>query len=131
MTLFENTVLLRGFLGRNAEVPITERVERDCFAVLLVGVVSGTWQKQRCEWAPRTEWHRVICPGPYLCGFVQGMKKGAYVEVTGELHRADYDRIVTVAGEEFPVLQSAYEVYALTVRTLEVPSIGVDEGDDT
>jgi hypothetical protein len=127
MTLFENTVILRGFLGGDADVPISDHIQHDSFAVLVLGIMSGTWKKQTCEWIPRTEWHRVICPGPFFCGFTRGMKQGEYIEVTGELHRSDYDRSITVAGERFPVTQSTYEVHALTIRRLEVPSIGVDE----
>jgi hypothetical protein len=62
------------------------------------------------------------------------MKLGDYVEVTGELHRSDHERAVMVAGERFPVTQSTYEVHALTIRRLEIPTIGVDEsveGEDT
>ncbi|MGC1783358.1 MAG: hypothetical protein WA708_12620 [Acidobacteriaceae bacterium] len=134
MTLFENTVILRGFLGGDADVPTSDHIQDDSFAVLVLGIVSGTWKKQTCEWIPRTEWHRVICPGPFFCGFTRGMKQGEYIEVTGELHRSDYDRSITVAGERFPVTQSTYEVHALTIRRLEVPSIGVDEsaeGEET
>jgi hypothetical protein len=75
----------------------------------------------------RTEWHRIICPGPFLCGFTRGMKLGEYIEVTGELHRLDHERAVMVAGERFPVTQSTYEVHVLTIRRLEVPAIGIDE----
>lgn len=131
MNIFKNVVTLRGFLARNAEVPTSDHIRRDSFAVLVLGIASGTWKTQTCEWIPRIEWHRVICPGPFLCGFTRGLKQGAYIEVTGELHRSDYDRSVTVAGERFPVTQSTYEVHALEIRRLEVPSIGVDEGEDT
>ena len=134
MTLFKNAVTLRGFLGRDADAPTSDHIRHDSFAVLVLGIASGTWMKRTCEWIPRTEWHRVICPGPFLCGFTRGMEQGAYIEVTGELRRSDYDRSITVAGERFPVTQSTYEVHALTIRRLEVPSIGVDEsaeGEET
>ena len=125
----KNTVTLRGFLGKDAEVPTSNHIEWNSFAVLLVGIATGTWRKRTCEWVPRTEWHRVVCPGPFFCGFTRGMKQGDYVEVIGELHRSDYDRTITDAGERFPVAQSTYEVHALEVRRLEVPAIGVDEGE--
>ena len=96
----------------------------------MLGIASGIWKKQTCEWIPRTEWHRIICPGPFLCGFTRGMKLGEYIEVTGELHRLDHERAVMVAGERFPVTQSTYEVHVLTIRRLEVPAIGIDESAD-
>lgn len=131
MTIFENTVTLRGFLGKDAEVPSSDDIAWNSFAVLLVGIASGTWRKRTCEWIPLTEWHRVICPGPFFCGFARGMKQGDYVQITGELRRSDYDRIITDADERFPVAQCNYEVHALEIRRLEVPSIGADEGADT
>ena len=134
MNLFRNTVTLRGFLAKDAEVPTSDYIRHDSFAVLVLGIASGTWKKQTCEWIPRAEWHRIICPGPFLCGFTRGMRQGAYIEVTGELHRSDHERAVTVAGERFSVTQSTYEVHALTIHRLEVPAIGVDEsteGEDT
>ena len=135
MNLFlRNTVTLRGFLAKDAEVPTSDHIRHDSFAVLVLGIASGIWKKQTCEWIPRTEWHRIICPGPFLCGFTRGMKLGEYIEVTGELHRSGHERAVMVAGERFPMTQSTYEVHALTIRRLEVPAIGVDEsteGEDT
>lgn len=43
MTLFTNTVTLRGFLGSNAEAPSSDHIKEDSFAVLLLATVSGTW----------------------------------------------------------------------------------------
>jgi len=134
MNIFKNTVTLRGFLGKDADVPTSNHIQRDSYAVLTLGIVSGVWKKQTCEWIQRTDWHRIICPGPFLCGFTRGMKLGTYIEVTGELHRSDIERSITVAGERFPVTQSTHEVHALTIRRLEIPTIGVDEsaeGEDT
>ena len=128
MNIFKNSVSLRGFLCGDAEVPTSNHIQPDSYAVLTLSIESGVWKKQTCEWIPRTEWHRIICPGPFLCGFTRGMKLGEYIEVTGELHRSGHERAVMVAGERFPVTQSTYEVHALTIRRLEVPAIGVDEG---
>jgi len=114
MTLFRNTVKLRGFLGRDAEVPTTNDVHWDSFSVLIVCVATGVWRKKTGEWISRTEWHRVICRGPFFCGLTRGMKRGDYVEVEGELRASE----------------SASEVYALSVHRLECPPVGVDEGDD-
>ena len=82
MNIFKNAVTLRGFLGQNADVPTSNHIQHGSFAVLMLGIASGTWKKQTCEWIPSTEWHRIICPGPFLCGFTRGMKKGEYIEVS-------------------------------------------------
>ena len=131
MNIFKNHVILRGFLSKDAEVPTSNHIQPDSYAVLTLSIESGVWNKAASKWIPQTARHTIICPGPFLCGFTRGMKLGAYIEVTGELHRSDYDRSITVAGERLPVTQSTYEVHALTIRRLEVPTIGVDEGEDT
>ena len=120
----KNSVSLRGFLCGDAEVPTSDHIQHDSFAVLVLGIASGTWKKQTCEWVPRTEWHRVICPGPFLCGFTRGMKQGDYVEVEGELRSTLVEEGTTLRNS-----LHAYVVHALTIRRLEVPAIGVDEGD--
>ena len=51
MNLFLNTVTLRGFLGRNAEVPSSEGITDDAFAVLTLCVESGVWWRPSNEWA--------------------------------------------------------------------------------
>ena len=117
MTLFENTVKLRGFLVTYAEVP-TGTVEMESFAVLILATVSGTWDIATSEWTPRTTCHRVVCPGPYFCGFTRGMRRGDYVEIEGELHVHDYERPVVVEGERFTAKRYACEVRALQVRKL-------------
>jgi single-stranded DNA-binding protein len=114
MTLFENTVTLRGFLGSDAEVPSSDGIRSDSFAVLTVCIATGTWKKQTSEWVSRTERHRVFCMGPYFCGFTRGMKRGDYVEIDGELHASE----------------SGSAVHALSIRRLECPPAGVDEGEE-
>jgi len=114
MKLFENTIKLRGFLGSDAEVPTSDGIRSDSFAVLIVCVTRGIWKKRTSEWASYTERLRVICAGPYFCGFTRGMKHGDYVEIEGELHTSD----------------SGGEIHALVIRRLECPPVGVDEGEE-
>ena len=130
MTLFENAVKLRGFLVKDAEVPTSDRTEVDSFAVLLLATMSGTWDIATNEWIPHTACHRVVCPGPYFCGFTRGMKHGDYVEVEGELHVFDYDRPVIVEGEHFTAKRYVCEVRAIQVRRLERPLTVVDTSED-
>jgi hypothetical protein len=114
MKLFENTIKLRGFLGSDAEVPTSDGIRSDSFAVLTVCIATGTWKKQTNEWVSRTERYRVICAGPYFCGFTRGMKRGDYVEIDGELRASEFGS----------------EVHALAIRRLECPPVGVDEGEE-
>lgn len=130
MQLFENSIKLRGFLGSNAEVLPSDGIKNDSFAVLTLCIVSGTWKKSTNEWSPWTDWHRIICPGPYFCGFTRGMKRGAYIEVEGELHISRYDRPVVIAGQTITSIHPIYEVHATQIRKLEYPAVGVDLDDD-
>jgi hypothetical protein len=118
MHLFENTVKLRGFLGKDAEVP-SEGITDDSYAVLTLCVESGVWWRPSNEWISRTAWYRVICPGPYFCGFTRGMKQGDYIEVDGWLVIQRYR--LSNFGE--PV----YEVHAAHIQRLEIPTAGVIE----
>lgn len=114
MELFDNSVLLRGFLGSDAEVRASDEVRGNSFAVLTICLPSTYWKRQTGELITRTERHRVICPGAYFCGYTRGMKRGDYVEIEGELRATD----------------SRSEVHALSIRRLECPPTGVDFGDD-
>ncbi|WP_353071982.1 hypothetical protein [Tunturiibacter gelidiferens] len=130
MTLFENTVKLRGFLVKDSASPPSDGVTDDAFAVLFLATMSGTWNIAYSEWIPRTTCHRIVCPGPYFCGFTRGMKRGEYVEVEGELYVYDYERPVVVEGERFTAERFRCEVRALQVRRLERPPMVVDTGEN-
>jgi hypothetical protein len=128
--LFENTVKLRGFLGKNAEVPPSDGITEDAYAVLLLATVSGIWDLSTNEWTPRTDWHRIICPGPFFCGMVRGMRCGDYLEVEGELRSQDQPRTVVVAGESHSVSKTNYAVHAAGIQRLDRPDALVDTGED-
>jgi len=130
MQLFENTVKLRGFLGKDTEAPSSDHIQNDSFAVLLLATVSGLWDLGNNQWSPRTDWHRVICPGPFFCGMVRGMRRGDYLEVEGELRTQQQDRTVVVAGERFPMKHGSYLVHATRITRLDRPDALVDFGED-
>jgi acetamidase/formamidase len=130
LTLFANNVLLRGFLAKDAEAPSSDDIQTDSFAVLLLATVSGVWALGNNEWIPRTDLHRIICPGPLFCGMVRGMRRGDYLEVEGELRALEQERGVVVAGERFPVKHSTYAVHAVRIQRLDRPDALVDFGED-
>lgn len=129
MTLFANNVILRGFLGKHAEAPPSDGITDNAFAVLLLATVSGKWDLGNNQWIPRTDWHRIICPGPFFCGYVRGMRRGDYLEVEGELRALEQDRGVVVADERFSVKHSTYAVHAVRIQRLDRPDALVDFGD--
>jgi len=99
MQIFENTVKLRGFLMKDAESPASDHIQNDAFAILTLATVSGIWDLGANQWHPRNDSHRIICPGPFFCGLVRGLRRGDYVEVEGELRNFEQDRTVVVAGK--------------------------------
>lgn len=130
LTVFANAVMLRGFLGGDAEIHSAEPITEDAYAVLLLGTASGTWDVATNEWTPRIDWHQIICPGAYFCGFARGLKRGEYLEVEGELRAFEQEQAVVVAGERFPVSRSFYAVHAIHIRRLERPPAVVNTGAD-
>ncbi|HEY0163735.1 MAG TPA: hypothetical protein VGB69_13725 [Edaphobacter sp.] len=130
MNLFENSVKLRGFLAEDAKVPSSDGITEDAFSVLSLALMSGTWDIATNEWNPRVTIHRIVCPGPWFCGFTRGMRRGDYIEVEGELYIHDYDRPVIVEGERFTAKRYVSEIRAIRVHKLERPLLVVDTGDD-
>jgi hypothetical protein len=130
LTLFANSVTLRGFLAKDAEAPSSDHIQNDSFAVLLLATVSGVWDLGNNEWIPRTDLHRIICPGAFFCGLTRGMRRGDYLEVEGELRALEQERGVVVAGERFPVKHSTYAVHAVRIQRLDRPDALVDFGED-
>jgi hypothetical protein len=130
LTLFANSILLRGFLAKDAEAPSSDRIQNDSFAVLLLATVSGVWDLGNNQWIPRTDLHRIICPGPFFCGLTRGMRRGDYLEIEGELRSQDKPRTVVVAGESHVVSKSNYAVHAVRIQRLDRPDALVDCGED-
>ena len=128
--LFENTLMLRGFLGSNAEVPSSDGITEDAYSVLLFATVSGIWDLSANQWTPRIDWHRIICPGPFFCGLTRGMRRGDYLEVEGELRDLEQERGVVVAGERLAVKYTANAVHAIRIQRLDRPEALVDFGED-
>jgi hypothetical protein len=130
MQLFENAVKLRGFLGKDAEVPASCNIRDDSFAVLLLATVSGKWDIETNRWNPRTDLHRIICPGAFFCGMVRGMRCGTYLEIEGEIREWDEERTVVVAGKPRLTKHAVYAVHAIHITRLDRPDALVDFGED-
>ncbi|MGD0445532.1 MAG: hypothetical protein ABSA39_16475 [Edaphobacter sp.] len=128
--IFENSLKLRGFLTTDAEVPASNGISEDAFAVLSLATMSGTWDVATNEWTPRVTSHRIVCPGPWFCGFTRGMRRGDYLEIEAELRTQEHVRMVVVAGERFPVKHDSYEIQATRIQRLERPLVVVDTGED-
>jgi single-strand DNA-binding protein len=107
MSIYKNTITLKGFLGANA----VERTTSDQrpIVVLSLATKSSFKDKQSSEFISRTDWHRVIAFGR-LAESAKVLTKGTYVEVEGQLQSRD------VSGE---TKRRISEVRARSIAKLE------------
>ena len=87
--MYSNTVTLIGFLGGDPDRRQTKN--NNTFTVLSLATKASWKNKQTGEWESRTEWHRGIVFGP-LADFAATLKKGAHVQIQGELRSREYEK---------------------------------------
>jgi single-strand DNA-binding protein len=83
--MYQNKVTLIGFLGNDAEVRTNNNRS---FAVLSLATKSS--YKKDGKYISHTEWHRCVVFGK-LSEFADTLKKGAHIQVEGELRSREYD----------------------------------------
>lgn len=124
MTLYENKIALKGYIGKNAESKTTK--QQRTFVVLSLATKSGYKDKQTNEWVNRTEWHRIVAFGK-AADCAKGLKKGDYVEIEGELRSSEFDTEVGEDKKKTTIKRRGWEVRASIVKKLDADSIA--EGD--
>jgi single-strand DNA-binding protein len=85
--MYQNKVTLIGFLGNDAEVRTNNNRS---FTTLSLATKSSYKDKTSSEYISHTEWHRCIVFGK-LSEFAGTLKKGAHIQVEGELRSREYD----------------------------------------
>jgi single-strand DNA-binding protein len=108
MSIYKNTITLKGFLGANA-VEHTNSNQKT-IVVLSLATKSSYKDKRSSEFVSRTDWHRVVAFGR-LAESAKSLSKGAYVEVEGQLQSREY-----VSGE---TRRHVSEVRARSITKLE------------
>jgi single-strand DNA-binding protein len=88
-TMYSNKVTLIGFLGNDAEV----RTNNDRSLTTLSLATKSSYKKDG-KYIEHTEWHRCVAFGK-LGEFAATLKKGAHVQVEGELRSRKYDSTKT------------------------------------
>ena len=83
--MYQNKVNLIGFLGSDAEVHTNNNRS---FTTLSLATKSS--YKKDGKYVSQTEWHRCIVFGK-LSEFAGTLKKGAHIQVEGELRSREYD----------------------------------------
>jgi len=85
--MYQNKVTLIGFLGNDAEVRTNNNRS---FTTLSLATKSSYKDKKSGEYVSHTEWHRCVVFGK-LSEFASTLKKGAHIQVEGELRSREYD----------------------------------------
>jgi single-strand DNA-binding protein len=83
--MYQNKVNLIGFLGTDAEVRANNNRR---FTTLSLATQSS--YKKDGKYISHTEWHRCVVFGK-LSDFAKTLKKGAHLQVEGELRSREYD----------------------------------------
>ena len=83
--MYQNNVTLIGFLGSDAEVRSNDNRS---FTTLSLATKSS--YKKDGKYISHTEWHRCVVFGK-LSEFASTLKKGAHIQVEGELRSREYD----------------------------------------
>jgi single-strand DNA-binding protein len=86
--MYLNRLTLIGFIGADAEAKTSNRGSQ--FTVFSVAT-KRSWKNAQGDWESRTEWHRCLA-FEKLAEFAACLKKGAHVQVEGELRRREYEK---------------------------------------
>ena len=84
-TMYQNKVTLIGFIGNDAEVRTNDNRS---FTTLSLATKSS--YKKDGQYISHTEWHRCVIFGK-LSEFAGTLKKGAHLQVEGELRSREYE----------------------------------------
>ena len=126
MTLYQNQISLKGFIGKNAESHTTK--QQRTFVILSLATKSGYKDKQTNEWVNHTEWHRIVAFGN-AAEYAKGLKKGDYVEIEGELRSSEFDAEAGEGKKKVTVKRRGWEVRASVVRKLALPAKSAENPD--
>jgi single-strand DNA-binding protein len=83
--MYQNKVTLIGFLGSDAEVR-----SNDTRSFTTLSLATKSSYKKDGKYISQTEWHRCVVFGK-LAEFAGTLKKGAHLQIEGELRSREYD----------------------------------------
>jgi single-strand DNA-binding protein len=85
--MYQNKAILIGFLGKDAEV---RNANNRSFTTFSLATKSSYKDRKKGEYVTHTEWHRCVVFGK-LGEFAATLKKGAHIQVEGELRSRKYE----------------------------------------
>ena len=86
--MYLNRLTLIGFIGGDAE---TKTISNGSTFTSFSVATQRSWKNSEGAWESRTEWHRCTSFGK-LADFAATLKKGAHVQVEGELRSREYEK---------------------------------------
>jgi single-strand DNA-binding protein len=107
-TMYQNKVTLIGFLGNDAEVRTNDNRSFTTFSL-----ATKSSYKKDGKYISQTEWHRCVVFGKKLGEFAGTLKKGAHLQVEGELRSRKFDS--TKTGTE----QTIWEIRVDSILKLD------------
>jgi single-strand DNA-binding protein len=117
-TMYSNKVTLIGFLGNDAEV----RTNNDRSLTTLSLATKSSYKKDG-KYIEHTEWHRCVAFGK-LGEFAATLKKGAHIQVEGELRSRKYDSKKTNSE------QTIWEIRVSSILKLDRAAKATAQDDD-
>jgi single-strand DNA-binding protein len=110
-TMYQNKVILIGFLGNDAEVRSNDNRS---FTTLSLATKSS--YKKDGQYISHTEWHRCVVFGK-LAEFAGTLRKGAHLQVEGELRSREY--LPKKGGKKQPEKKTIWEIRVDSILKLD------------
>ena len=110
-TMYQNKVTLIGFLGNDAEVRTNDNRS---FTTLSLATKSS--YKKDGQYISHTEWHRCVVFGK-LTEFAGTLKKGAHLQVEGELRSREYE--TKKVGKKPALKKTIWEIRVNSILKLD------------
>jgi single-strand DNA-binding protein len=129
--VFFNKVALIGFLGSDAEA---RRTKNGASYTVLSLATKRSWKNDQGNYESRSYWHRAVAWGK-LAAFAATLKKGAHVQLIGELRTREYEKEYG-NKKKFTVKQHVCEVALESILKLdraerqEEPTPDIEPADD-
>ena len=109
--MYQNKVTLIGFLGNDAEVR-----SNDNHSLTTISLATKSSYKKDGKYVSQTEWHRCIVFGK-LSEFAGTLKKGAHLQVGGELRSREYE--TKKVGKKPALKKTIWEIRVNSILKLD------------
>jgi single-strand DNA-binding protein len=100
--MYLNKTILMGFLGNDAIIR-TDKNEKQ-FTTLRLATKKSYKNKETGKYNERTAWHNLIVFGK-LGDFAAKLKKGAHIQIEGEIQYTEYKGVETASIRVYSILK--------------------------